>query len=199
MNCETKTKITEVALRLFSERGYDATSMNDIANALGITKAALYKHFDGKRAIWNSIMKRMYATDRELSAEYQIPEAKKPEIKDKTSLADFCGFVKNQFRYWTENEFAAMVRKMLTLEQFRNEETASVYRDFLYEGQFEYTCGILSGHTDESTARHLATSLCGAMCLLFTLYDHDENKQQIILDFDKYVDKFYEENKNKNE
>ena len=40
---ETKTKISEVALRLFSQNGYPGTSMSDIAAQLGITKPALYK------------------------------------------------------------------------------------------------------------------------------------------------------------
>ena len=41
----TKERILETALTLFARNGYLGTSMSDIAGALGITKAALYKHY----------------------------------------------------------------------------------------------------------------------------------------------------------
>ncbi|MFC5823253.1 TetR/AcrR family transcriptional regulator [Nonomuraea insulae] len=48
---QTRADIRQAALSLFTERGYDATSMREIAEQLGITKAALYYHFDSKEAI----------------------------------------------------------------------------------------------------------------------------------------------------
>ena len=45
----TKELILKQALKLFSENGYAGTSMSDIAKPLGITKAALYKHFKSKQ------------------------------------------------------------------------------------------------------------------------------------------------------
>jgi AcrR family transcriptional regulator len=47
----TRARILETALTLFAERGYDATSMREIAEHVGITKAALYYHFDSKADI----------------------------------------------------------------------------------------------------------------------------------------------------
>jgi AcrR family transcriptional regulator len=52
----TRERILEVALALFAEKGYDATSMREIAEALGITKAALYYHFDSKADIVRSML-----------------------------------------------------------------------------------------------------------------------------------------------
>lgn len=48
---QTRADIQQAALSLFTERGYDATSMREIAEQLGVTKAALYYHFDSKEAI----------------------------------------------------------------------------------------------------------------------------------------------------
>ena len=45
----TKELILEEALKQFSEKGFVGTSMSDIAKPLGITKAALYKHFKSKQ------------------------------------------------------------------------------------------------------------------------------------------------------
>ncbi|MEU1628893.1 helix-turn-helix domain-containing protein [Streptomyces sp. NPDC020096] len=48
---DTKAEIQEIALHLFAENGYEATSMREIAERLDISKAALYYHFAGKEDI----------------------------------------------------------------------------------------------------------------------------------------------------
>src|SRR4051812_13274929 len=52
----TRERILDVALALFAEKGYDATSMREIAEQLGITKAALYYHFDSKADIVRAML-----------------------------------------------------------------------------------------------------------------------------------------------
>jgi AcrR family transcriptional regulator len=51
-----RTRIQEVALHLFIEEGYDKTSLREIAEKLGVTKAALYYHFPTKEDIVNSLV-----------------------------------------------------------------------------------------------------------------------------------------------
>ncbi|BDE05777.1 TetR family transcriptional regulator [Vulcanimicrobium alpinum] len=43
--------LTDVALRVFAERGYDGASMDDVARAAGITKASIYHHVSGKEEL----------------------------------------------------------------------------------------------------------------------------------------------------
>ena len=50
----TKEKITETALDLFSQRGYDGVSVRDIARAVGIRESSIYNHFQGKRAVFET-------------------------------------------------------------------------------------------------------------------------------------------------
>jgi AcrR family transcriptional regulator len=52
---DTRTRIQQVALDLFAERGYEATSLREIAERLGVTKAALYYHFRSKDEIVQSL------------------------------------------------------------------------------------------------------------------------------------------------
>lgn len=47
----TRARILEVALRLFNDKGYDATSLQDIADEMGLTKPAVYYHYKGKGEI----------------------------------------------------------------------------------------------------------------------------------------------------
>ena len=53
---DTRTRIQEVALRVFNENGYEATSLREIADAIGVTKAALYYHFKTKEEIVTSLV-----------------------------------------------------------------------------------------------------------------------------------------------
>jgi AcrR family transcriptional regulator len=52
---DTREKIQSVALELFAEQGYDKTSLREIAERLGVTKAALYYHFKSKEDIVASL------------------------------------------------------------------------------------------------------------------------------------------------
>jgi len=49
---ERREQLVSTAQRLFAERGYRATTMEDIANAAGVTKPLLYQHFESKRALY---------------------------------------------------------------------------------------------------------------------------------------------------
>jgi AcrR family transcriptional regulator len=51
----TKEKIFDAAVDLFAERGYDGVSMRDIGRAVGISEAAVYRHYPGKEAIIDAI------------------------------------------------------------------------------------------------------------------------------------------------
>jgi AcrR family transcriptional regulator len=53
---DTRERILTVAATLFSEKGYNATSIRDISDALGLTKAALYYHFTSKDQILHAII-----------------------------------------------------------------------------------------------------------------------------------------------
>src|SRR5690349_20166356 len=52
---ETRMLARRIALRLFTEQGYEATSLRQIADELGINKASLYYYFDSKEAILQSV------------------------------------------------------------------------------------------------------------------------------------------------
>ena len=55
---DTKQRILEKALELFSNRGYDAVSVGEIASAVGIKAASLYNHYSGKQAIFDAIVEK---------------------------------------------------------------------------------------------------------------------------------------------
>jgi AcrR family transcriptional regulator len=62
----TREQIRTVALEMFAERGYDATSLREIAEQLGVTKAAVYYHFKTKEDILVSLLEDFMAQVDEL-------------------------------------------------------------------------------------------------------------------------------------
>jgi AcrR family transcriptional regulator len=67
-NADTRTRIQDIALELFIDLGYEATSLRQIAERLGVTKAALYYHFKTKEDIVASMMEARLAAMDELIA-----------------------------------------------------------------------------------------------------------------------------------
>jgi AcrR family transcriptional regulator len=62
---DTRERILDVALELFNEQGYDRTSLREIADHLGVTKAALYYHFERKEDILLELHLRLHALGRD--------------------------------------------------------------------------------------------------------------------------------------
>lgn len=62
---QTVEKILEAAVRLFMQKGYEQTTLQDIIAATGLSKGALYHHFSSKEAIWNKVKEQIAAQNIE--------------------------------------------------------------------------------------------------------------------------------------
>ena len=165
---DTRHKILTEALRLFAGEGYEAVSVEAIAAAVGIRAPSLYKHFRSKRDIFASILKEMERRDAENAAGFSLPTESAeaaPETYGHLSIGALAGYCETQFRYWTEDEFASLFRKMLTVEQYRSAEMNALYHQYLGAGPLEYTADLLG-------SREAALALYGPMHLLYSVYDH---------------------------
>ena len=56
---DTKELLLEAALTLFAEKGFEGTSVRDIARSVGLSESVLYAHFDSKRAIFDAVFARL--------------------------------------------------------------------------------------------------------------------------------------------
>jgi TetR/AcrR family transcriptional regulator, cholesterol catabolism regulator len=99
--------ILHAASRLFSSRGYHATSMQDIADAVGILKGSLYHHFESKEAILHRIVAepiaRLHRTVGEI-AESRGPAAPKLERAAAAHVQAFHDHYPHLFVYLRETE-----------------------------------------------------------------------------------------------
>lgn len=191
---DTRERIIEIALELFSQRGYLGTSMSDIAKELGTTKAALYKHYTGKQEILDKIVEWMNRMDYERTEEYKMPETEPDGFAEAyihTPLEKIRAYSAAQFSHWTEEKFSANFRKMLTLEQYRDKELAKLYQDYLASGPTEYMAAIFRKMTDsDESAMQLALDFYGPMYLLYGIYDGAEDKSAVFRRLNEHIDRF---------
>ena len=68
----TKQEILEASLDLFSVQGFEATSISQIAGAVGIRKASLYSHFESKQAILDALVKDVLLLCPELTSLHSL-------------------------------------------------------------------------------------------------------------------------------
>lgn len=200
----TKNDIISVSLKLFAERGFDAVSTSMIAEQLGITKGALYRHFENKQGIFDAIWNRMLELDAERANEDSVPEKKIEENSEsykQTEAHALCEFVNNQFLFWTENEFARDFRRMITLEQFKSPEMTKLYQDVICAGPVEYTkdlmqemidSGKLKEEAKKAGAYQLAIMLFAPLSLIIQMSDGGMEQKELKKQLKRITEDFEE-------
>lgn len=142
---DTKQRIMETALTLFSTRGYQAVSVQEIASAIHIKAPSLYKHYASKQAIFDAILNEMderYKMQAQsLSLDGIHPQNDVDhynEINQDTLIA----MSMQLFQYFLHDDFALKFRKMLTIEQYHNPQLASMYMKQFIEDPIRYQSGL---------------------------------------------------------
>ena len=191
---DTKERILKTALELFAQNGYLGTSMNDIAQQLGFTKAALYKHYTSKQEILDRIVEHMNEMDYERAESYEMPETEPDGFAEaylNTPIQKIRAYSMAQFDHWTKERFPANFRKMLTLEQYRDPSLAKLYHDYLATGPTAYMAAIFRKFTDsDDAAMQLALEFYGPMFLLYSIYDGTADKESVAPMLRAHIDRF---------
>lgn len=184
-NRSTRQRILLESLKLFAQDGYDAVSVEQIANAVGIKAPSLYKHYKSKRDIFDHILLEMARRDGENAAACSLPEDTVEATSDaysQASIHDLITFSKQQFRYWTEDEFASCFRRMLTVEQYHSPEMNVLYHQYLGSGPLQYTADLLG-------SMEKALLFYGPMHLLYSVYDEADNKESVLATLDAHLNR----------
>jgi AcrR family transcriptional regulator len=95
---ERRALIVEAAGRLFGERGYDGTRLDDIAAAAGVTKPILYRHFDSKRDLYLALLDRHRADLPRFVA--AMPGEGSPAERLRPVLDLWLDYVESHFYSW---------------------------------------------------------------------------------------------------
>jgi len=130
----TRERIQEIALELFAEQGYEKTSLREIAERLGVTKAALYYHFRSKEDIVRSFVED-YRAELEKVIAWGASQPRTPQSRAEI-LARYADIVSEQLaviRFMEQNQ-AAMHSLM----------SESGARKKMFRDQFMSLCDLLA-------------------------------------------------------
>ena len=164
----TRDEILNVALELFSVNGYEATSISQLADAVGIRQASLYSHFASKQEILDDVVALVLEGYEEHSifadADWDDPEF----TKDKEGMtAEYAAkMIQSQVRYIVHDTAISRGRKMLVLEQFRNQELAVLQTRMNYEDMLKYFEGMIRFLIRSNTLKDADTEIMAAQLSL---------------------------------
>lgn len=181
-----KQKILSEALSLFSEKGYSAVYVGDIAEAVGIKAPSLYKHFKSKQDIFNAILEELTQDYNKQAAELKLNGTNASEDAALFSAVSEDGLVemgKELFLYFLHNDKVRKFRKMLTVEQFRNSELAELFSGQYVDAPLSYQSAMLAflsenGLLMKADAKIMALHFYAPIYLMLSLCDREPNREE---------------------
>ena len=144
---DTKARILATALEMFSQKGYAGTNIRELTAALGLVKSSMYKHFESKEAIWNALLDEMiaYYAKRFGSAENL------PPVPD--TLEGLVQMTMEMVNVTVHDERIVMTRKVLAIEQFRDERAKALASKHFLTGLTEMFTPVFAGMMEKGLIR----------------------------------------------
>ena len=174
---DTKERILDAALEMFSQNGYAGTNIRELSASLGLVKSGVYKHFESKEAIWNALLDQMiaYYAERFGSAEHL------PPVPD--SLEELTQMTMKMVNFTVHDERIIMTRKVLTLEQYRDERACKLATKHFLTGLTDMFTRIFAGMMDKGVLRKddpemLAFAYTAPISALIHLCDREPEKTE---------------------
>ena len=131
----TKEKIMDVALHMFSERGYEAVSIRDICGEVGIKESTLYYHFKNKMDILDSLIAKFKEHIEGLLIHIdempQMPSGKKKNSGSKDILDSY------MMDSYLFDPFCNLMIRLMMIEQFHNEEMRALYEKTMFTDPYD--------------------------------------------------------------
>ena len=172
---DTKERILEVALEMFSQKGYAGTNIRELSASLGLVKSGVYKHYESKEAIWNALLDKMiaYYGERFGSSEHLPPVPDSPE--------GLVTMTMQMVNFTVHDEKVIMTRKVLTLEQFRDVRARELATKHFLTGLTDIFKQIFAGMMDKGLLRRddpemLAFAYTAPISALIHLCDREPDK-----------------------
>ena len=192
----TKQEILKASLELFSVQGFEATSISQIADAVGIRKASLYSHFDSKQAILNAIVKEVLEQYGKHSifarANWEKDAGNLPLTADEAVR-----MIQGQIRYILHDPAISRARKMLVIEQFQNPELAKLQTKQNYSDVLGYFTGLIKcliqkGVLAADDPEIMAAQFCLPISTWISLCDREPEREPEVMDLvEKHIRQFF--------
>ena len=195
----TKQEILEASLDLFSVKGFEATSISQIANAVGIRKASLYSHFENKQAILDALVKDVLDQYAERSIFAKADWDEYDDAEDKSALTPDAAaqMILGQIRYILHDPHISKARKMLVIEQFQNPELAKLQTKQNYSDVLRYFTGLVKQLIRlevlaEDDPETMAAQFCLPISVWINLCDREPERETEVMEIvSKHIRQFF--------
>lgn len=198
-NKSTKELILEASLDLFSTYGFEATSISQIVEAVGIKKGSLYSHFESKQDILDTLIFEL-TKEYELHSIFAKADWENEEFtkkKKNRTVEEIIAEIKDQICYIIHDEKISKVRKMLTIEQFQNERLKLLQTKHSYDDVIKYNLGqirflIKEGVLIDEDAEIMASQLALPISMWTNLCDREKEKEkEVMILIDRHIRQFF--------
>ena len=192
---KTKEKILKISLKLFSNKGYKATTVRDISGAMGVKQSALYNHFKNKDEILETLISNL--TSSAIVTLFDSKESQELHKQGKALLASI-GTTFKLLSFDGQNE---ALYKLLMQELFRNERIREIYNEYFYQENVKKLSGIFfsmmqEGIIESSDPLLLANEFLSPLFfyqMQVTLLKLDKKSTSSVVSmFEKHVDIFWD-------
>ena len=138
----TRESIMDVALLMFSERGYEAVSIRDICGEVGIKESTLYYHFINKKDILDSLVEKFRTHIEDLLS--HVDEITENPSQKKGKNADLSVQMVDSYMIdsYLFDPFCNLMLRLMMIEQFHNEEIRELYEKTLFTDPYEIQMNI---------------------------------------------------------
>lgn len=194
---DTKEVILTVALKLFSERGYDGVGIRDIAKEIGIRESALYKHYSGKKDIFDSILKDVERRYQEEVSTCMLPRSMVNVFSRESDVREELFRISvTMFQFYLTTEYGSQLRRMLTIEQYRTSDASRFFRELIINNGLDYISGVFTNLIDkglyiEADPMVMALQFYSPLYLLLSKYDNQPERYEEALSFlEKHITMF---------
>ena len=174
---DTKERILSAALEMFSQNGYAGTNIRELTASLGLVKSSMYRHFESKEEIWNTLLDEMIAYyDEHFGSSKHLPP-----VPD--SLEELVEMTMQMVDFTVHDEKVVKTRKVLMIEQYRDERARELASKHFLTGLTEMFTPVFAGMMDKGLLRRddpgmLAFAYTAPISALIHLCDREPEKTE---------------------
>ncbi len=177
---DTKQEILKIALELFSTQGYEGVTVADIAEAVGIKAASLYKHYQSKQDIFDSILAKAQEEYKNQASTLAIDGVDYNNDIQRYSAIDLEELINigaSLFLYFLHDETVKKLRRLLTIEQYKNETASELFISNYVDGPLQYQQALFQSFIQQGTMKQCdskiaASHFYGPIYLMLCLCDN---------------------------
>lgn len=199
----TKQKILNVALDLFSQKGFSAVSIRDICKVVDIKESSIYYHFKNKQAILNELLQNFETIATDLMSQLEQALTTTPKTIEGDLFEKTCNCF---FEKYLMDEYCNKIMRLLLIEQFSNNEIHQIYDYWIFDKPLNFQAKVFSllmtiGIIKPADSKSLATKFYAPIFLftqrwLFCGALTDESKQIFRENAYEHIRKFFNEMEN---